>query len=174
MTETNWDMVKFQYEILGMSLEELSKEHDLSLPLLKFSAENWKPLPAAQQKVLQFPDTSSLEKITKDLTKQVREEVRTASVIKQRFLSKKYISLEIQLLTKANQVLANLDPKEKSAANSIRTITEVLRALLEQNSLLHVTSEREDFDEGGTPTKWEIVFVDAKDDKPEITGSEET
>ena len=170
MDTTNWDLIRFQYEVLGTSLTQLAQEHGLGLPMLEFAAKEWKPIPLAQQKALQFPDISSLEEISKEMVNKVREHTRIHSVLKQKFLGPKYIALEVLLLSKAQQVLAEMDVKDKQAANSLRTITAVLKDLLEQNSLLHVSSEREELEDGRQPTSWEVRIVDTT---TEIDGPEE-
>jgi hypothetical protein len=171
--ETNWDLIKFQYEVLGESLEDLAAVHEVSPAVLKFNAESWKPIPLAQQKALQFPDLSSLEEITKEMAKQVREHARTASLLKQKFLGPKYIALEAMLLTQATTILSNIDPKDPRSANSVKTITSVLKELLEQNSILHVSSEKEDFEAGTGPTKWEISFVTPEGEHAEESTEED-
>ena len=175
MDTTNWDMIRFQYEILGESLKDLATEHNVTLPVLKFNAEEegWKPIPLAQQKALQFPDVSSMETITKEMVKQVKEHTRTASILKQKFLGPKYIALEALLLSKATQVLANLDVSDGRSANSLRTITAVLKDLLEQNSILHVDSEKEDLEVDRAPTEWKVTIVQA-DKKEEDVDTEPT
>lgn len=167
--EINWDLIRFQYEILGSPLEDLAREHEITLPVLRYNADTWEPIPLAQQKALQFPDVSSLEVITKEMTKQVKNHARAASVLKQRYLGPKYIALEALILSKATMAMTSLDVKDPRAANSIRTITSVMKELLEQNSILHVDSEKEDLGTDSAPTKWEVKFVDSETPDTEET-----
>jgi hypothetical protein len=167
--ETNWELIKFQYEILGTSLEDLAVEHEVSPTVLKYNAASWKRIPLAEQKLLDFKDLSSVESITKEVVQHVRDQARASSLLKQKFLGPKYIALEALLLTKANAVLASLDPKEKGAANSIKTISSVLKELLEQNYLLSAEAEKEELGESAAPTEWKVTIVE-----PDYASAEST
>jgi hypothetical protein len=163
--DTNWELIKFQYEILGSSVEDLAAEHEVSATVLEYNAKSWKRIPLAEQKALDIKDLTSLDSITKEVVQHVREQARASSLLKQKFLGPKYIALEAMLLTKANLVLASLDPKEKGAANSIKTISSVLKELLEQNYLLSADAEREELSDASAPTEWTIRIVEPEADE---------
>jgi hypothetical protein len=39
--DTNWELIKFQYEILGSSVEDLAAEHEVSATVLEYNAKSW-------------------------------------------------------------------------------------------------------------------------------------
>jgi len=160
MSEINWELVKFQYEVLGMSLPDLASQYNLSLSHIELAAEDWVRIPLAERKALVIEDTSSMEKVTEQMLRQVREQARTSSILKQKHLGPKYMALEVMLLSKATEVLQNLDINDRNSATAVKTLTSVLKDLLEHNTLINAEGDKEEFGDGGGVNKWEITIVE--------------
>lgn len=164
MTETNWDLVQFKYEVLGSSLEELAAEYSLSLPVLKFNASNWKQIPLAQHKKIDIRDAETFEDLIDNVAKQISDETKAFTIIKQKFLGPKYIELETILLHKTIEMANNLNTTDPLSASTIRKLTTVLSDLLAQNPLLGPSETGHD---GVIDREWKISFVESKNEDRE-------
>lgn len=148
MVETNWDLLKFKYEVLEYTLEHLATESGLSIPLLEHAAQEWEQVPLEERKA-----NTDLEG---DIRSDVVEQSRIFSLLKQKFLNPKYIELETTLLHKAIEAAGNIDTSSPGSAKTIQMLTSTLSDLLtEQRALLGDPS-------AGSETKtWEINIVDS-------------
>ena len=86
MSDTNWDLVKFKYEVLGITLEQLAAEYSESLAVLKFNSQTWKQIPLAKQEQINLEDISSLEDVLERLGDETATQTKAFSVLKQKFL----------------------------------------------------------------------------------------
>lgn len=162
MPETNWDLIQFKYEVLGSSLEELAAEYSLSLPVLRFNANNWKQIPLAKQKRIDIHDAETIEDILEKIAKQIGDETKVFTVLKQKFLGPKYIELETILLHKAIETANNLQTSDSLSATTILKLTNILSNLLTQNPLL---GSGDDGSGGVATREWVVKFVDSNEDE---------
>ena len=164
LTEINWDLLKFEYEINGSSLEELQEYYNISSAVMAYQAKDWKAIPAAKQSALKFPDLEDLTSLTDQVVSQVRQESETRNTIKQKFLLPKYIQLEHILVTKCIKIASSLE-EDRASSSAVKTIAEVLKSLLSLNPIL-APGEQIDTQSGDGAKEWKITFVDAKSTSP--------
>ncbi len=158
MQETNWELLKFKYEVLGISIEDLAKEHCVSVPVLKFNSQSWKKVSFGMEKPLDLQGVSSMEDILLRLGSETSSQTKAFAILKQKFLGPKYVELETVLLHKAIEMAAELTSSDPRSANTLRSLATVLGDLLARNPLL-TPGEHED---EGTSREWTVTFVDAE------------
>jgi hypothetical protein len=143
---TNWDILKFKYEVMGISLEAISLDTGLSMPLLERNARDWK----------------QLSLVADDGNTALTEAERAAkihSVLKQSQLEPKYIELEMILLYKAIEIANNLsDNADNQNIIALKNLTDVLSNLLAQNPSL-TPAKKEDGVGLPSQNKWEINII---------------
>lgn len=168
LSEIDWSLVQFKYEVLGSSLEEIKEEYDLSEGHLAYVSKDWKVIPAAAKKKLEFADLSSLESLTDDIAGQISQEASLLQTLKQRSLLTKYLELENILLTKAITLAQELT-NEGTSVNRLSTLTGVLTNLLAHNPLL---SPKVDETSGeGEARDWTLTIVEPEFDTSKKTGA---
>lgn len=160
MSDTNWELLKFKYEVLGVSLEDLAIEHGVSGPVLKFNSQTWKKLPLASDKPLDLKGVSSLEDILTKLGSETSNQTKAFAILKQKFLGPKYVELETVLLHKAIEMASELKSSDPRSAQTLRSLATVLGDLLMRNPLL---TPGEGLSEGEGTKEWKITFVDASE-----------
>jgi hypothetical protein len=156
---TDWELIKFKHEVLGQSLEDLARESNVSLPVLKFNAKDWKQIPLALENQISFEGISSLEDIINKLGDKTSAQTEAFQVLKQRFLGPKYIELETVLLHKTIEMA-----QSATDAKTLRSIASILGDLLDHNPLLS-SRDRSDDNEFGSK-EWKVTFVDTTKEKP--------
>lgn len=161
MLDTNWELVKFKYEILGNSLEELAQEYCLSMPVLKYNSKDWKQIPLASGESISLKDITSLEDVLTKLGTQTSSQTKAFAILKQKFLGPKYVELETVLLHKAIEMASNIKETDPRAAQTLRSLATVLSDLLIQNPLLTSNDRVDD----SSATEWKITVVDASEKK---------
>lgn len=142
---TNWDILKFKYEALGVSLEAISLDTGISMPLLKRNSKDWKKL-------------SLVEDDENQILSVAERAANIQSILKQKILGPKYAELEMLLLYKAIEISNNMtDSADSSNIAALKSLTEVLNNLLANNPSLVPAKQ----DEGNRKpeTKWEINIV---------------
>jgi hypothetical protein len=164
MSDTNWELLKFKYEVLGASIEDLAREHNVSEPVLKFNSQTWKKLPLALEKPLDLEGITSLEDILTKLGSETSSHTKAFAILKQKFLGPKYVELETVLLHKAIEMASNLSSSDSRSAQTLRSLATVLGDLLERNPLL---MPGDSLSEGDGTKEWKITFVDASKEKKE-------
>ena len=157
MLDTNWDLLKFKYEVLGASVESLAQEHQVSLPVLKFNSQNWTQIPLAKKKPLDLKGLSSLEEVLSELGNETSSQTKAFAILKQKFLGPKYVELETVLLHKAIKMASEIKENDPRGAQTLRSLATVLSDLLTHNPLL-VSG---DAVEGDGTKEWKVTFVDA-------------
>ena len=158
MQDTNWDLLKFKYEVLGYSLADLTAEHQVSEPVLKFNSQSWKQIPLASKGPLDLEGLTSLEDVLVKLGSETASQTKAFAILKQKFLGPKYVELETVLLHKAIEMAGEIKGNDPRAAQTLRSLATVLSDLLQQNPLLGSMLE----DGLGMGSKeWKITFVDA-------------
>lgn len=161
---TDWELLKFKHEILGQSLEELAKDHSLSLPVLKFNAKDWKQVPLAMENTISFEGITSLEDVISKLGDKASAQTEAFQILKQRFLGPKYIELETVLLHKTIELASGVTSQDPGAAKTLRSLASILGDLLDHNPLLS-SRDRNDSEFGGGAKEWKVTFVDAVKEK---------
>lgn len=156
LKDINWDLLKFEYEVLGTSLEDLQEKYDVSQAMMQYSAKTWVQAPVTKREALQFTKLDSLTELSEDVAAKVAEESAIVSTIKQKYLLPKYIQLENILVTKAISLASSLT-NDKVNASTLSTLTNILNNLLTNNPLLTKTEAPEA--EVQRPQKWEIEVV---------------
>lgn len=161
MNVTNWDLLKFKYEVLGVSLEDIAKESDISTAVVNFNAKDWVQLPLEELKNLNLSEMKSLDDILSKLGTRTADQTKVFSILKQKFLGPKYIELETILLHKAIELASAVDGTDPKAATMLNSLTMLLSSLIDQNPALTTEGPNADKPDG----KWEITFVEAKQDE---------
>ncbi len=162
MQDTNWELVKFKYEVLGVAIADLAQEHNISLPVLEYNSKDWIQIPLARKEPLDLKDITSIEDVLMKLGNETASQTRAFAVLKQKFLGPKYVELETVILHKAIEMAAELKGSDPRGAATLRSLTTVLSDLLAQNPLLGSAVE-EGIGEGSK--EWKITFVDATKEK---------
>jgi len=169
MNDTNWDLLKFKHEVLGVSLPNLAAEHRVSLPVLEFNAKNWKQIPLAAKEPMDLKDVTSIEDILSKLGSETASQTKAFAILKQKFLGPKYVELETVLLHKAIEMASEIKSSDPRGANTLRSLATILNDLLNQNPLLTAGSEDE---HEGASREWKITVVDASERKEEDADKE--
>lgn len=143
---TNWDIIKFKYEVMGLSLEAIAVDTGLDISLLRHNAKSWKQLSLVEDdgdRALTAAERAS----------------KIQSVLKTSHLGPKYVELEMILLYKAIEISNNLtDSSDNTNIIALKNLTEVLGNLLAQNpALAQVRKESEAF--LPKDNKWEINII---------------
>lgn len=161
LSEVNWDLVKFQFEILGYSLEELQQEYEVSSAVMSYQARNWVQAPASKREQLQFTNLDSIEEMSNEVLAQITDEAIITSLIKQKHFLPKYLELENILLAKAISLAKTLQ-EERASVSALNTLASVLDSLLKHNPILKAQEVKNE-DEGGvgSPTEWKVTVVRA-------------
>lgn len=158
MQDINWELVRFKYEFLGFSLEDLAKEYPVSLTVLKYNSQNWKQISLEQNELVDLENIKSIDDVLAKLSTQTINQTQAFLILKQKFLGPKYIELETTLLYKAISTASHLSDEDPKAASVLESLVEILVKLINQNPLLK---------SGDTSGKegekvWEIRIVEAK------------
>ena len=159
MNVTNWDLLKFKFEVLGISIKDLSKETQISETILNFNSKDWVQLPLEELKSLDLNELKSLDDILTKLGDRTAAQTKVFSILKQKFLGPKYVELETILLHKAIELASAVDSSDVKAANVLSGLTSLLGNLIGQNPEL----VSEGSSDGKPDGKWEITFVEKKD-----------
>jgi hypothetical protein len=158
MNVTNWDLLKFKYEVLGVPLTEIATDANVSEAVLNFNSKDWVQLPLEELKGLELKEMKSLDDILTKLGDRTAAQTKVFSILKQKFLGPKYVELETILLHKAIEIASSIDGSDAKAASTLDRLASLLTELIDQNPSL--TSEGSG--EGKPDGKWEITFVETK------------
>ena len=148
LSDINWNIVKFQYEMLGYTLIELMAEYDVSESVMKYQSRNWVQLPVSQREELNFIRTGDIDELTEDVVRQVRNETNLISLAKQKELFPLYVKLEHILLAKSVAIAQGL-PEDSSSISAIGNLLGTLHKLIEKNPIINPQPER-----GGGRNYW--------------------
>jgi len=167
MQDINWSLIKFKYEFLGFSLEDLAAEHSVSPAVLQYNSKDWKQISLEQENLVDLEGIKSIEDVLVKLSKQTTNQTQAFLILKQKFLGPKFMELEAVLLHKAITLASNISDKDPRAASTLKSITEVLVNLVGQNPLL---KSGENIGGGDGEKVWEVRIVDAKENKNKDEG----
>ena len=162
MLDTNWELVKFKYEFLGFSIEQLARDHNISTAVLEYNSRDWKQISLEQCDPVDMKDIKSISDVLDKLSTHTLNQTQALSILKQKFLGSKYVEFETTLLFKAIAITSHLDETDNRSASTLKSLTEVLVNLLSQNPLLQsgeITKESES-------KVWEIKIVEAEPKEP--------
>ncbi len=154
----NWELIKFKYEVLGISIDVLAAEHQISKPVLEFNSQSWKQLPLVQQNPINLESLTSIEEILTELGKETSSHTKAFAILKQKFLGPKYVELETVLLHKAIEIATALTIEDPRSATILRSLVTILSDLLAQNPLLVPDGATA---EDGEAKEWIVTVVDA-------------
>ena len=160
--DANWDLIKFKYEFLGFSIEDLAAEHSISTAVLQYNSKNWKQISLVQDDLVDMKDIKSIDDVLTKLSKQTINQTQAFLILKQRFLGPKFMELETVLLQKSISIASNLDEKDVRGATTLKNLTDVLTNLIGQNPLL---KSGESMSDGESDKIWEIRVVDVEKEK---------
>ena len=158
MQDINWDLVQFKYEFLGFSLDDLAREHSISKAVLDYNSKDWKAVSLEQDLSFDMSEIKTIEDILTKLNNQVINQTQAFLILKQKFLSPKFIELETTILHKAISIINLLDEKDSRSAKTLKELTEVLVGLLNQNPMLKSGG----MPEGEGDKIWEVRVVEAE------------
>lgn len=170
MQDTNWELLKFKYEVLGTSLDTLAEEHQVSPAVLKYNAQDWKQIPLASKEPLSLEDVKSIEDVLSRLGEETAAQTKAFSILKQKFLGPKYVELETVLLHKAIEMAAGLNTTDPRGAATLKNLASILTELLARNPLLSQGVEEELGDSNAR--EWKITVVDSRKDGEEDADTE--
>lgn len=169
-TSVDWATVRLQYEMFGASLGELAEQYCLSLSMLEYAREEgkWKRIKIAAAAQEDWHDIEKLTEVGDGLIDEVQERLRIVQTVKEAALSPRYIMLETSILSKAREVLASIHPEAPNAGAQLKTITEVLSNMREQNEALRPTLRENGSQGGGNSLKIQILGRVNEDGTPQI------
>ena len=162
MQDINWSLIKFKYEFLGFSLEDLAAEHSISSAVLQYNSKDWKQISLEQEELVDLEGIKSIEDVLVKLSKQTTNQTQAFLILKQKFLGPKFMELETVLLHKAILLASNVNEKDPRAASTLKSLTEVLVSLIGQNPLL---KSGESVGGGDGEKVWEVRIVENKEEK---------
>lgn len=162
MQDINWSLIKFKYEFLGFSLEDLAAEHSISSAVLQYNSKDWKQISLEQEELVDLEGIKSIEDVLVKLSKQTTNQTQAFLILKQKFLGPKFMELETVLLHKAISLASNIKSDDPRAASTLKSLTEVLVSLIGQNPLL---KSGESLGGGDGEKVWEVRIVEAEKEK---------
>ena len=165
MQDTNWELLKFKYEVLGNDLDQIAEEHQVSPAVLKYNAKDWKQIPLARKEPLNLEELKSLEDVLSKLGEETAAHTKAFAILKQKFLGPKYVELETVLLHKAIEMANGLSAQDPRGAATLKNLASILTELLAKNPLLTVGTTEEITDPNNR--EWKITVVDSRKDREE-------
>jgi hypothetical protein len=170
MQDTNWELLKFKYEVLGNDLDQIAEEHQVSPAVLKYNAKDWKQIPLARKEPLNLEELKSLEDVLSKLGEETAAHTKAFAILKQKFLGPKYVELETVLLHKAIEMAQGLSAQDPRGAATLKNLASILTELLAKNPLLTVGTAEEITDPNNR--EWKITVVDSRKDGEEDADTE--
>jgi hypothetical protein len=160
LSEIDWNLLKFEYEVLGKSLEEIQAENEINPSIMAYQAKDWVQAPLSQREKLHFTNLSSVHELTEEITAQIKEQTNQQLLLKQNHLLPRYIKLENILLEKSINIASSLESSTPGAASTLRALAKILLDLLQYNPLLSPKVDSNETSDDGS-REWTVTFVDA-------------
>lgn len=140
-TQIDWKLLRFQYEVLGISLQQLADEHPCTnIGLIEDAAaeQGWKSsnLDALVPVLSNSPDTLNSAEQFAETTKSF---LVGANLVKQRALFPEFARCEAVLLSKLTQAALSIDPSDEKACTRLTNLVKSLQGLLNNNNFLTAT-----------------------------------
>ncbi len=123
------DLIRLQYEILGVPLEVLASRFELPLSLLEAEAEKnqWTRLwDDDDAPVIDEDEEDPFSVKAEDYIDKTRKKLVAFSLAKEILLTQRYLDLESGILKKASEILENIDGSS-NAVNATRTLASLYR-----------------------------------------------
>lgn len=126
----DWGLARLQHEMFGRGFREIAEEHDVSVSVVKYTAEQeeWSQKPIAKT-LNQFFDTSDIADVDEGLLDDVAMRLKVLHTLKSSALNPRYIEVEATLLQKCLDFLTQVDTSQLAAAEKIKAIAETLKML---------------------------------------------
>jgi len=133
MVELDWGLLKIQHEVFGSSFEQLAKEYNTTVHMIKYAAEEqgWKQLPIAQA-ARDWQDVGVVDEVTDELMDEVQRRLTILDTVKRAAISPRYHIIEAAILGKVEQIVATMDSTLPTAAAQLKVLTEVVANLSQQ------------------------------------------
>jgi len=137
----DWKQIRFQYETLGMSQDDIAASNRISSKLLEncIEQEGW-----VRQPIANVLGTWKSEAEPEKMVAQAREKAELVQTLRRTDLGCKYYTAEENLLTKIISTLECVDPQDELAAKTLKTLADTLIAMR--------PAEPVDADAGGSGT----------------------
>ena len=127
--DTNWDLIKNRYEFSGVSAEQLAQEFEVSLATIEYAVEKQGWVRRDIKDVVKKLDYSS-ESI-EQLKGILSDKYTLAELLKDKSLQPKYHLLEMAILSKAVDVINNINPELPSAGLQLSQALKGIKRLYE-------------------------------------------
>jgi hypothetical protein len=160
MFQINWPTIRFEYEVLGRSFEDLVKSYEgVTLLLLQTKAkeENW--VPSNIDDLVPAIKVNSVE--PEEFCKAAKTFLRAAELVKQKAMFAEVSKTEMQLLGKIQESLAAIDPGHPDSALTLQRLATTLEKLIGQR--VAISKEARD-SEGANTGTLKIVWGSSSDD----------
>ena len=133
MAQTDWGLIKIQYEMFGEDLDVLAEEYGVRPRALRYAADEggWKRLPVGKV-VRDWTEIESMEDISDEIIDSVKKRQDILYTLKQSALLPRYILLEAALLGKATEVVHGVSPEHPTAAAQLKMAADILTSLREK------------------------------------------
>jgi hypothetical protein len=156
--QVDWNLLKFQYEVLGVSAEQLAEENpNTSLGLIQdaIQEQHWiagsidSLVPVIQQ---EDNEAAALEQYTNA----TKAHLVGANLLKQKALFPEFAKVEAVLLSKVAQAALAVDANDEKACHRLNNLVKSLQGLLANNQFLTTTIDQ-DADPNGNGFTVQIV-----------------
>lgn len=141
----DWNLLKFQYEVLGFTIDQLAKENpSTTAGLIQDAAkeQRWEAgsidtlVPVIQN---EDNNKNSLEQFTEA----AKAQLIGSNLMKQKHLFPEFAKCEAILLSKISQAAISLDMNDEKAYTKISNLVKSLQGLLAHNQFLTTTIDPE-------------------------------
>lgn len=145
MHNIDWSLVQLQYEIFGASFDDLANEYDTTPNMIKYAAEQrgWKIMPVAKA-CRDWTGIEELENVSDEILDEVNKRMKIMRTIKSTALGPRYIALEAAILGKSLELMQNLTSEDPAASSKLKTVSEILKTLREQNGTIASSQQAND------------------------------
>lgn len=119
----DWDLLQLQYEVLGESVENICKEHDVSTGLLKqaITEKGWK---------------SKKPIATTEFVEDIEQYTTYVSACRQKLTAPLYTKIEYLILQKSIKIVKNIEEDDTKASTKLKALAGTLESLLKHNDIL--------------------------------------
>lgn len=129
MVNVDWGLLQLQYEILGVSVEELAKEYGLAPRVISYAADErgWKrnSLAVSSQ---DYPSNTS-DSSDQSIADLIADKQKLLTTVKRATLLPQYIALEAALLGKCLKLVNHLADDDPTNAKPLKEISEIYSSL---------------------------------------------
>jgi len=159
LSEIDWNLLKFEFEVLGKSLEEIQEAYEINPAVMKYQARDWVQSGLSKHHDIKFTKLESIKDLTDEITAQVKDQSTAQLLLKQYHLLPRYIQLENILLQKSIQLASSLESSTPGAAATIRSLVNSLTDLLKHNPMLSPDMQDSGIRPEEKDREWKVTFV---------------